>query len=223
MGISLSVKMELLELVRVLVAVIVPMVGGQVEKPQSLKVGAEICNRLTKEPYFETDMVLGRPWRIYYSWNIKLDDKCMDMTFRNATPQIINRVWHDMNEYLESQPYWDAATLLVTMGRAKHEMLLFADQGAAGRFIGVPNVVRDGNISPARSAVPLLKFHMKLLFGGKYLLMTDCQIGVTTMSARTKETPYRAEIGGVAANLNFGDGYPACMADLNKGEQIGTK
>lgn len=50
-----------------------------------------------------------------------------------------------MNEYVETQPYWDAATLLVTMGRAKHEMLLFADQGAAGRFTGVPNVVRDGS------------------------------------------------------------------------------
>ncbi|KAF9417324.1 hypothetical protein HW555_005540, partial [Spodoptera exigua] len=217
---DISAKMDLLKQVRVLV-LILPIVVGQVRKPESYVVGEEICKRLTKEPYFEPDMVTGKPWRIYYTWNINLEDKCMDMVFKNATTAIINRVWNDMNEYVETQPYWDAATLLVTMGRAKHEMLLFADQGAAGRFTGVANVVRDGNILPARNAVPLLKFHLKLLHGGKYLLMTDCQIGVTSMSARTRAMPYRAEIGGVVSNLNFGEGYHACLSDRNKDEQTG--
>ncbi|KAH9644231.1 hypothetical protein HF086_006555 [Spodoptera exigua] len=171
---DISAKMDLHKQVRVLV-LILPIVVGQVRKPESYVVGEEI----------------------------------------------INRVWNDMNEYVETQPYWDAATLLVTMGRAKHEMLLFADQGAAGRFTGVANVVRDGNILPARNAVPLLKFHLKLLHGGKYLLMTDCQIGVTSMSARTRAMPYRAEIGGVVSNLNFGEGYHACLSDRNKDEQTG--
>lgn len=50
-----------------------------------------------------------------------------------------------MYEYLETQPYWDGATLHLTMGKAKHEMLLFADQGTAGAFTGVPNVLTDGS------------------------------------------------------------------------------
>ncbi|KAF9805765.1 hypothetical protein SFRURICE_009397, partial [Spodoptera frugiperda] len=217
-----SNTMDLLKYVRVSL-LFLPLVLGQVRKPQSFMIGEEYCQRLTKDPYFEPDMVVGKPWRIYYTWNIKMEDKCMDMIFKNATQSIINRVWNDMNEYVETQPYWDAATLLVTMGRAKHEMLLFADQGAAGRFTGVPNVVRDGNISPARSAVPLLKFHMKLLHAGKYLLMADCQIGVITLSARTRAMPYRAEIGGVAKNLSLGDGYQACISDRNKDELVTDK
>ena len=50
-----------------------------------------------------------------------------------------------MNEYVEHQPVWEAATLHVTMGSETHEMLLFADQGVAGTFLAVPNVVRDAN------------------------------------------------------------------------------
>lgn len=76
------------------------------------------------------------------------------------------------------------------------------------------------DISPARSAVPLLKFHMKLLHAGKYLLMADCQIGVITLSARTRAMPYRAEIGGVAKNLSLGEGYQACISDRNKDELV---
>lgn len=50
-----------------------------------------------------------------------------------------------MTDYLEQQPYWEAATLLLTMGSAKHELLLFADQGPAGSFLAVPNVIRDAS------------------------------------------------------------------------------
>lgn len=50
-----------------------------------------------------------------------------------------------MKDYLEEQPVWGAAILLMTMGRARHEMLLFDDQGPAGRFYAVANVVRDGS------------------------------------------------------------------------------
>ncbi|XP_026740630.1 uncharacterized protein LOC113503037 [Trichoplusia ni] len=215
--------MELFKIIRALV-LIVPALATELQlKPALNKSGTEICDRLTQEPFFETEMVVGKPWRIYYAWNMMLEHKCMDMTFKNATPMIINRVWNDMYEYLETQPYWDAATLLVSMGRARHEMLLFADQGAAGRFIGVPNVVRDGNITPSKKSVPLLKFHMKLIHEGRFLLMSDCQIGVTTLSARTHPMPYRADIGGVVSYLNFGDGFHACVNDRNKNELVGAQ
>lgn len=56
--------------------------------------------------------------------------------------QIINRIWNDMYEYLESQPSWVAATLL--MSKTPHqEMLLFADEEIPGRYIGVANIVRS--------------------------------------------------------------------------------
>lgn len=59
--------------------------------------------------------------------------------------QIVNRIWSDMNEYLEQQPVWGAATLHMSMGSAKHEVLLFADPDGAGSFTAVPNVVRDAS------------------------------------------------------------------------------
>lgn len=56
--------------------------------------------------------------------------------------QIINRIWNDMYEYLESQPSWVAATLL--MSKTPHqEILLFADEEIPGRYIGVANIVRS--------------------------------------------------------------------------------
>lgn len=79
--------MKLLKLVRVLI-VIMPVVMSQKIKPQVFQQGMEICNKLTESPFFETDMVIGKPWRIYYTWNMKLDDKCMDMTFKNATSMV---------------------------------------------------------------------------------------------------------------------------------------
>ncbi|KAJ8712999.1 hypothetical protein PYW08_008303 [Mythimna loreyi] len=185
--------------------------------------GEVMCTRLAKEPYFGVEMLVGPTWRIYYSWNMDLQNQCLDMVFRNATPQVVRRIFNDMNEYLETEPYWDAATVLVSMGRARHEMLLFADQGAAGRFQGVPNVIRDGSITPARKTVPLLQFHLKLMYGGKYLLMADCQIGVTTLSVRRRSVPYRAEIGGIADSLDFGAGLHACQSDKRKEEGVATK
>ncbi|CAG4932680.1 unnamed protein product [Colias eurytheme] len=179
-----------------------------------------MCLKLAKQPYFDIDIVVGKPWRIYYTWNLKLDTKCLDMVFRNATVEIVNRVWNDMNEYLEQQPAWEAATLSVTMGSAKHELLLFADQGPAGSFVAVPNVIREGNLVPIRQAVPLLKFHLKLLRGGKFLLLMDCHVGGASLAARPDTAPYRSEIAATVAGLDIGDGFPACTDEKNNDEQI---
>lgn len=83
-----SYTMDLLKYVRVSL-LFLPLVLGQVRKPQSFMIGEEYCQRLTKDPYFEPDMVVGKPWRIYYTWNIKMEDKCMDMIFKNATQSVI--------------------------------------------------------------------------------------------------------------------------------------
>ncbi|KAJ0173042.1 hypothetical protein K1T71_011218 [Dendrolimus kikuchii] len=184
-------------------------------KPETFHRNWETCKRLMKGPYFDIDLVVGKPWRIYYTWNMKLDNKCLDVTFKNATPTITRRVFNDMYEYLEEQPVWDAATLHVSMGSAKHELLLFADQGAAGSFKGVPNVIRDGNILPMRKTIPLLKFFMKLLRNGKFLLMIDCHIGVASLSARPDHLPYRAEVASAAAELELGDGFPAYVIPIS--------
>ncbi|KAJ8712998.1 hypothetical protein PYW08_008302 [Mythimna loreyi] len=183
----------------------------------------QVCTRLTRDPYFSIDMLVGQTWRIYYVWNMELPKECMDMTFRNATRKIIDRIYKEMNEYLDVEPYWDTASVLITMSRARHEMLLFPDPGAAGSFHGVPNIIRDSSIrrvAPPKMTVPLLRFHLKLLYAGKYLLMADCQLGVTTLSARRRAVSTRTEIGGIANSLNFGPGHFACQFDLNKNERL---
>lgn len=48
----------------------------------------DMCMRIAKDPYFDIDIVVGKPWRIYYTWNMNLDTRCLDMVFRNATPQV---------------------------------------------------------------------------------------------------------------------------------------
>ncbi|XP_023951223.2 uncharacterized protein LOC112055378 [Bicyclus anynana] len=179
----------------------------------------DVCMRIAKDPYFDIDLVVGEPWRIYYSWNMNLETKCLDLVIRNATQEIIKRIWTDMSEYLEQQPYWEAATLHMSMGSPSHELLLFAAQGAAGTFLAVPNVVRNSNIKPMRKGVPLLKFQMKLIRNGKYLLMMDCHVGASTLSARVGRS-YRTEIAAEAAALNLGDGHPACVNEKKDDEQF---
>ncbi|XP_045771128.1 uncharacterized protein LOC123871387 [Maniola jurtina] len=178
------------------------------------------CMKISKDPFFDIDIVVGKPWRIYYTWNIKLDTKCLDIIFRNATQEIIKRIWSDMNEYLEHQPYWEAATLQMSISSTQQELLLFADQGAAGTFLAVPNIIRDSNPKPMRKGVPLLKIQMKLVRGGKYLLFMDCHMGAASLAARPGHEIYRTEIAAEAKALDLGAGYPACINEKNNDEQF---
>ncbi|CAH0713795.1 unnamed protein product, partial [Brenthis ino] len=199
-------------------------ISCQVIKQHILQKSRETCMKIARDPYFDIDMVVGKPWRIYYTWNLKLDTKCLDMNFKNASRGVIKRIWSDMYEYLEHQPVWDAAMLHMTMGSENHEILLFADQGAAGSFSAVPNVIREANnIFPLRKGVPLLKFQMKLLRQGKFLLVMDCHVGGASLAARPDHPPYRSEIAAEAALLDIGDGHPACTVEKNKGEQFFLK
>lgn len=70
-------------------------------KPESFKKNAEACQLLEKNPYFELDLVIGKPWRIYYTWNMKIENKCLDMTFKNATPMVSCNF--DNNNYILMQ------------------------------------------------------------------------------------------------------------------------
>ncbi|XP_075983980.1 uncharacterized protein LOC142981763 [Anticarsia gemmatalis] len=173
----------------------------------------ETCSKLTMKPYFEPEMVTGIEWRIIYSWKLKLDEKCIDITFKNISQDTVKRIFNDMYDYLEMQPYWDAATLLMSLGHSHHEMLLFVDQGSAGRFVGVPNVIRDGNIAPARKSVPLFQLNMKLFHHGKYLVMSDCVMGVTTLSIRIDTLPTKKQLDAILAELNLGEGMIACISE----------
>jgi hypothetical protein len=48
-----------------------------------------LCKKLARDPYFEPEMVTGKQWRIYYTWNMKMENRCLDVTFKNATPKVI--------------------------------------------------------------------------------------------------------------------------------------
>ncbi|XP_049879672.1 uncharacterized protein LOC126376389 [Pectinophora gossypiella] len=196
--------------------------GVNVSLPYDERAAEMKCQELAKQPYFDPEMVVGRPWRVYYSWNMKFETKCLDMYFKQATPAIIRRIYNDMLEYLIEQPTWGAASLLVAMGHNRKELLLFDDQGPAGRFVGVPDVMRDGNISPIKNSVPLLKFQMKLIENGRFLVTQDCQVGIGELSVRLEDEPTRAEILSVAKSLGhiFGDGSEACVQDFVKSDNI---
>ncbi|KAL4711809.1 hypothetical protein ACJJTC_005978 [Scirpophaga incertulas] len=195
-------------------------VNSQKIGDSAVKKNEKMCQKLGVNPFFEIDLVVGKPWRIYYTWNMQLDTKCLDLIFKNTTTEIVRRVSNDMYKYMAEQPTWDAATLLVTMGKADHELLMFADQGAAGSFMGVPNMVRDGNIPPELSSVPLLKFQLKLLRESRFLIKMDCHIGVVLLAARPDRPPYHAELLSTVAILGLGDGYPACVGEKNSDEHM---
>ena len=74
-----------------------------------------------------------------------------------------------------------------------------------------------------RKGVPLLRFQMKLLKEGKYLLVMDCHVGGASLASRTDHPVYRSEIAAEAAYLDIGDGHPACTVEKNKGEQFFVK
>lgn len=43
-----------------------------------------ICKNATKDPFFEDKTVIGKPWRVYFTWNMPLDEYCMEFTFKYA-------------------------------------------------------------------------------------------------------------------------------------------
>nr|XP_013189555.1 unnamed protein product [Amyelois transitella] len=175
-----------------------------------LKKNESMCEKMTRKSYFDSELVVGEPWRIVFTWNMSLDDKCVDMTFVNATTKIINEVWNDMYEYLEEQPVWPGATMLMTMGPTRYELLMFAQPGSAGTFTAVPNVVKKASIFPPRHSVPLLTFYLTLMERGKFLVMIDCKIGVGSLSVRRSSGPSKEEIYTVITKLELGEGSPAC-------------
>ena len=68
--------------------------------------------------------------------------------------------------------------------------------------------------------MPLLKFRLKLIREGKYLIMMDCHLGGITLLAQVDQPLYRSEIDAATGNLDFGEGFPACTKDKNKDEQF---
>lgn len=75
---------------RILVAVILcANLGDSLQiKEESFLKNEAICAELSKDPYFDIEQVVGKSWRIYYTWNVKMENKCLDMTFKNATTMV---------------------------------------------------------------------------------------------------------------------------------------
>ncbi|XP_061722424.1 uncharacterized protein LOC133528932 [Cydia pomonella] len=178
-----------------------------------LKQNEAMCARFGMNAHFDPELVIKTKWRIYYTWNLRLSFGCLDMTFKTVNPLIINRFYSDMNKHLETQPVWEAATLLVTMGYFNHQMLLFAEPGPAGKFIGIPNISQRAiEMLPHQASVPLLKFQLKLIRDGKFLIMMDCHIGAVSLSARYSGTPpTEEELAEAVAEAGLGEGFSACM------------
>ncbi|XP_053617571.1 uncharacterized protein LOC128679394 [Plodia interpunctella] len=170
-----------------------------------------MCERMVRKSYFDMDLVVGDPWRILYTWNMSLNEKCVDITFANATNKVINEVWNDMYEYLEEQPLWAGATLHMTMGPTRYELLMFAQPGSAGAFTAVPNIVKKASMAPPRHSVPLLTFYLTLVDKGRFLIMIDCRIGVGSLSERSKSfESSKKDVMALVAELDLGTGHPAC-------------
>lgn len=71
------------------------MIYGDTMPQDMFKKSEEACSKIAKNPYFDMDIIVGKPWRIYYTWNLKLDTKCLDMKFSNATSGVsINILIH---------------------------------------------------------------------------------------------------------------------------------
>lgn len=77
-------------------------------KPETLKRYEAMCTKFGQDPYFDTEMIVGKPWRIYYTWNMKLENKCLDMVFKNATPRVCDN--------FSSLRWWDSNFVIQTFG-----------------------------------------------------------------------------------------------------------
>lgn len=60
----------------------------EIKKEEFIKKNEAMCQEFGKNPYFEPEMVVGKPWRIYYTWNMRMETKCIDMKFKHATPMV---------------------------------------------------------------------------------------------------------------------------------------
>ncbi|XP_041972291.1 uncharacterized protein LOC121728220 [Aricia agestis] len=183
----------------------------------------EFCEKQGQDPYFDVELLVGKKWRVYYTWNMIFDSKCYDTVFKRPTKETIQRIRSDMKDYLQHQPRWSTAALhvITRVGSSEHELLMFPDQGPAGRFLAVPNVVRTPDNFPLSKRVQLLKIFIKLVANGKYLLVMDCVMRGASLSAHAQ--PYRAEVATHAAALQVeGPGYPACTREKHKNEMIAT-
>lgn len=49
------------------------------------------CIEFGRNPFFEIDMVVGKPWRTHYTWNMDLGPRCVDMKFKMAAPMVSNQ------------------------------------------------------------------------------------------------------------------------------------
>lgn len=47
----------------------------------------DMCKMFARTPFFESELVMTQ-WRIYYSWNMQIGPKCVDISFKNATKEV---------------------------------------------------------------------------------------------------------------------------------------
>lgn len=52
----------------------------------------QICDLFAKDTYFSPELLVQETkWRIYYTWNIVMADRCLDMTFQWTTAEVCKK------------------------------------------------------------------------------------------------------------------------------------
>ncbi|CAB3220516.1 unnamed protein product [Arctia plantaginis] len=206
--------MAILSTIGILVVTILVSEVAVLEQKSDIRTYYDaICNNVTKDPFFEDKAVIGKPWRVYFTWNMQLDEYCLEFTFKYADKLTVSRLKFDV-ESMKIKPTLSKEVLLISM-IASPDMLLFNDlSGIPGLFVGMIYDTVENKKMPKKPH----KMAMKLLHKGQYLLMTDCSFGTTSLSVRKDNRPKRAEIEAVAVNFTLGDPFPACIMDKDPEE-----
>lgn len=63
---------------------------GTVASTEIVQSDKILCDVPMKDAVFDLDMVVGKTWRVYYTWNWIFDkpSKCVDITFTVATADV---------------------------------------------------------------------------------------------------------------------------------------
>lgn len=72
----------------ILILISLKLCYGLQLKTLNFEKNGRVCEEQAKQPYFDINTIIGKPWRIYYTWNMNMDTKCLDMIVKNATVSV---------------------------------------------------------------------------------------------------------------------------------------
>ncbi|XP_075984138.1 uncharacterized protein LOC142981884 [Anticarsia gemmatalis] len=214
--------MAMLASVRVLTLTLFVVLGfDEAPDPLALREYEKICNKVPLDPYFKTEAVLGTKWRVYYTWNLDVKETgCIDIKFKRTNALMIKNVKERMQKFLQVEPDWSNAPLMLIMSKHRHILLVSDPERGPSRFIQVPFFSPDDNyfmsdLGPQSRVIPLVKITVKLFYFGSYMVMSDCSNGITYLLARRDKDLMPSVVKSIVDFYDdFGPSYLAC--DIKK-------